>query len=615
MQPVGYSSVRITGGFWQRYQELVRNVTIKSIYDRFDETGRFQALSCSRKEGEAGKPHIYWDSDVAKWIEAAAYLTALKRSEELEELIDSAVSEIEKNQMEDGYYNSYYITCEPENRFTVRENHELYCAGHLIEAAVAYAEATGKETFLRCMIRYADLIYRVFYEEKSAPFFTPGHEEIELALLRLYEYTGEEKYLRLSAYFIEERGKHPEERFSKVYIPGMLQSDEPVRKMKAASGHAVRANYLYTAAAHLAQITEDEELKTVCRNLFSNITEKKMSVTGGVGACMAGEAYDYDYILPNRSSYNETCAAIALTMFAEKMQGLEPDRNYADVIERVLYNGMLSGISLSGDSFFYENALEIDRRDYDHTLYDMNGKTAAETHKRGLLHERRLARAKVFSTSCCPPNIARTIASMGRFLYQTEGSTIRCNQFAESEAELAVGGKKAVLRQKTRYPEDGNIKFLYEGEPAVLYVRIPSWCTEYDGETENGYVRFELTGKDEIILDLPMKVHFLSGNPHVCDFAGKCAVQRGPVVYCMEALDNGEELWNIELDMGSEGQAVKEDWAPAPVLKLRGVRTAPAEELYSAGPKEKEPCEITMIPYFTFANRGITDMQIWTLIR
>ena len=282
LKNVDYQHTMITGGFWSHYQDLLREVTIKSIYDRFSETGRFRALSCTWKEGEPGKPHIYWDSDVAKWIEAAAYLCAQKPSPELEKLVDEAVSEMEKNQREDGYFNSYYITCEPEARFTVRGNHELYCAGHLIEAAIAYKKATGKDAFLRLMIRYADCIYRIFYEEKSAAFTTPGHEEIELALLKLYEETGEEKYRELTRYFLEERGKHPEEIKSSGLLPVMNQSDLPLRKMKAASGHAVRANYLYTAAARLAVLTRDEELLSLCRNLFTDITETKMAVTGGV---------------------------------------------------------------------------------------------------------------------------------------------------------------------------------------------------------------------------------------------------------------------------------------------------------------------------------------------
>ena len=322
MEKIDFSQIRLQGGFWGHYEDLVRRVTIPTIYRQFAD--RFRALQC-RKDIPA---HIYWDSDVAKWIEAAAYLTQTQREPELERIIDEAVENIVKNQLPNGYFNSCYLTQMPDKVFTIRDNHELYCAGHLMEAAIAYDRATGKHAFLEAMCRYADHIYDVFFLEKSAGFFTPGHEEIELALLKLAEYTGSEKYRELAAYFIEERGKHPlevcvSEEEAKGsdgdYYRWMTQSVQPVRQMNEAYGHAVRAGYLYTAMADLARQTKDAQLLEVCKTLFRDIVHTKLGITGGVGAQIWGEAYGPAHRISCRESYNETCAAISLAMFAGEL--------------------------------------------------------------------------------------------------------------------------------------------------------------------------------------------------------------------------------------------------------------------------------------------------------
>ena len=619
MENVHFSNVKLQDGFWRHWEDIVRRVTVPAVYTRFAETGRFAALQC-KKEIES---HIYWDSDVAKWIGSAAYLMQMHTEPKLEKLVDEAVTQIVKNQLPNGYFNTYYITQMPEKIFTIRDNHELYCAGHLIEAAIAYDRATGKRDFLNAMVRYADYIYQVFYIEKSACFFTPGHEEIELALLKLAEYTGDPKYRELAAYFIEERGRHPDEVcISKEdaagekgnYYRWMTQSVQPVREMTEAYGHAVRAGYLYTAMADLARQTEDDALLSVTKKLFWDIVNTKLSITGGVGAQIWGEAYGGAYRLSNRENYNETCAAISLAMFAGELQRQHVCSAYGDVIERILYNGMLSGISLEGDAFFYENALEIDRRDYDLSTRTFAELTPAQCHERGLLHHRRLQRAKVFTCSCCPPNISRILASVTRYMYTVDKDTIYCHQFASSKAELTLDGQSAELLLSTNYPADGKLCYTYHGPDAKLAVRIPDWCTEYTGITENGYAVFAVSDGSVVELELPMEVHFVEANPKVSDLAGKCAVTRGPIVYCMESVDNGENLWDVRLKENGEKHVVPSECYGVPTLEIAASRRAKMTELYRVKSNHREDITAKMIPYFAFANRGISDMQIWTQI-
>lgn len=617
MEQVQFANIKLQRGFWEDYEKLVRKVTIPAIYRQFAD--RFRALQCS-KEIPA---HIYWDSDVAKWIEAAAYLTQTHKEPELERIVDEAVNNIVQNQLPNGYFNACYITQMPEKIFTIRDNHELYCAGHLIEAAIAYDRATGKHAFLEAMCRYANHIYDVFFVQKSAGFFTPGHEEIELALLKLAEYTGSEKYRELAAYFIEERGKHPlevcvSEEEAKGsdgdYFRWMTQSAQPVRQMTEAYGHAVRAGYLYTAMADLARQTGDAQLLEVSKTLFRDIVDTKLSITGGVGAQIWGEAYGPAHRISCRESYNETCAAISLAMFAGELQRQEADSRYADVIERILFNGMLSGISLSGDGFFYENAQEIDLRDYDISTRAFVPMNPGQYHDRGLLHPRRLQRAKVFTCSCCPPNISRILASVTRYMYTIDRNTIYCHQFAASETELTILGQSATLKLETSYPVNGTLRYTYHGPEATLAIRIPSWCSEYLGETENGYARFPVRNGSILELELPMEVHFIEADPQVSETAGKCAVTRGPIVYCMEGIDNDSSLWDITLSERGTISVLDSDYG-VPVLEMEAYRRPAATALYQQKSHARIPFTAKLIPYFAFANRGITDMQIWTQVR
>ena len=603
MKNLYFANTEIKSGFWKYYTDLVRNVTVRAVYDRFKETGRFDAFSCSWREGddESKKPDKYWDSDVAKWIEGVAYLTETRREEELEALVDATVDEIEKNQRADGYFNSYFLTIEPEKIFSDRSCHELYCTGHLIEAAIAYDKATGKDKLLKCMLKNVDYIYRVFVEERSAAFTTPGHEEIEIALIKLYEYTGDKKHLELARFFIDNRGKCEND---DMHWPGegwdiYFQSEMPVREMSEARGHAVRAGYLYTAMAMMAKKDSDTELKAACDRLFDNIVNTKMSITGGVGVQKEGETYSYSYNLPNRDVYNETCAAISLAMFAGAMQEIEPNSLYGDIIERVYYNGFISGMSLSGDEFFYTNPLELDIKKYQH-------KGAYQP-----ISER----VKVFGCSCCPPNVVRMLGSLPRYMYTLDGDTVYCNQFADSETKITVGGREATLIQRTKYPYDGHIEFVYHGEPITLKVRIPDWCVEYKGERENGFVIFKLSDGDTAALDLPMNVHFIEANPKVQDDSGRYAVTRGPIVYCMEGVDNGENLRDITILDNGNFALEKGSLIPAPVILIDAERRRNTDRLYCIKNDERIPFKAKLIPYFAFANRGESDMIVWMQVK
>ncbi|PWL50668.1 MAG: hypothetical protein DBY36_06145 [Clostridiales bacterium] len=604
IEKIPFDRVEISGGFWKKRQELVRRVTIRAVYDRFCDTGRLEAFRFSWREGEKNRPHIFWDSDVAKWIESAAYLIQKGPEPELERIVDGLVEEIETHQWPDGYFNIYFTVCEPQSRFQRRTDHELYCAGHLIEAAVAYYQATGKDRFLRCMCRYADLIERVFMKERSAAFVTPGHEEIELALVRLYEATGEARYLALSKFFIDMRGCCEEDEYE-FAGHSYSQSHLPVREQKTAEGHAVRAGYLYSGMADIARMCGDAELKDACEALFRNITERRMYITGATGSSAVGEAFTIDYDLPNLTAYAESCASIALAFFSERMQRLENDARYADVIERILYNGLLSSISLDGKSFFYENPLEINPR--------LIGRDSSI--RRGGSRYPITQRLEVFDCSCCPPNITRFIASLGGLLYTADEERICCHQFMESAAAFEHNGKPVRIVQETDYPRSGAVRIRYFGERTRLAVRIPPWCRPaYPGALDRGYAVFKVVDGSEISLSFDMRPRIVEAHPMVSENAGRVAVMRGPVVYCMEGVDNGANLRAVRL-AADPGFAEEYDETFGTVLYARAFRAAAADEnaLYGETPARREAFTARLIPYHTFANRGETEMLVWMM--
>ncbi|MBQ9120735.1 MAG: glycoside hydrolase family 127 protein [Clostridia bacterium] len=602
IQRVDYSKVQITGGFWRKKQELIRDVTVQAVYDRFKDTGRIDAFRCDKNAPV--EPHFFWDSDVAKWMEGVAYLLRARPNEGLERILDELVDEIEKNQDADGYFNIYHTVVEPQNRFKIRDHHELYCAGHLMEAAVAYYEATGKRKFLDLMCKYADYIERRFKIDRDAAFVTPGHEEIELALVRLYETTGERRYLELSRFFVDERGVR-EEKLMDWTAPCYHQSHQPAREQFTAEGHAVRAVYFYSAMADLALHLNDTALKTACERIFDDIVEHKMYVTGGLGSSFAGEAFTVPYDLPNLIAYTESCAAIGLVFFAQRMLLLTNDAKYADVIERVLYNGFLSALSLDGKAFFYCNPLEI--------VPYLHDRDRSTTHKSLTLPQ--MQRQEVFGCSCCPPNIVRFIPSLSGLIYTQDETAVYVHQFMESKAALSVNGRDVTVEQKTCYPSDGRVTLSVRGGDVTLCVRIPAYTrAAYTGELTNGYVTFHLHDGEEVTLDFDLTPRLTEANPNVVFDAGRCAVERGPVVYCMEGVYNGSNLRDIRIRLDAAFTEGFDETLGVPTLSVDAFRRKPRAELYSPVSREREAVTARLIPYYAFANRGETEMQVWHLV-
>lgn len=612
-QAVPFGRVRLERGFWYDRQAVNTGATLPAIRRQFERTGRFEAFRFGWKPGMPHPPHFFWDSDIAKWIEAVSYSLETRPDPRLEEAVDAVVELIARHQEPDGYFNIYFTVVEPGGRFTRRTHHELYCAGHLIEAAVAYAHATGKKRFLERMCRYADLIDRVFRVEKSAAFATPGHEEIELALVKLYRATGERRYLELSRWFIDSRGQAGAVAVDSPENVFYAQDHLPVRRQSTAEGHAVRAMYLYCAMADLAYEGEDEELLAACRRLFADMSERRMYITGGIGSSHRGESFTVDYDLPNRTAYAETCAAVGLALFCRRMLALEPDSRYADACERALYNGILSGVSLDGKSFFYENPLEIDRRLNDRDV-SMNSKGWHPD----------IRRQEVFACSCCPPNLARLIASVGDFLYTEKGSTLFVHQYMDSDADVGRSGRPARVRQETRYPADGRVRLTVEGfAGGEVAVRVPGWCRRFrisrqgspvPHRLDRGYAYLGCPGEKTVFeLDFEMEPCLVEASPRVSADAGRVALQRGPVVYCLEAADNGPCLRDVAIDRHTGFRLEWSDRCGAYRIEADGFRreTDSFPGLYARLEERSRPQPLRFIPYYAFANRGEDDMIVW----
>lgn len=584
-------NVNITSGFLKDKQEMNRKITINSVYDRFCDSGRLQAFHFDWKEGQPNKPHYFYDSDMAKWAEGASYILKKHPDPKLQEKIENLIDLIEEHQGEDGYFNIYFTVCEPGKRFTDRSKHELYCAGHLIESAVAYAEATGRERYLNCIVKYVDYIQKVFIEDRSASFITPGHEEIELALFKLYRYTGNKKYFELAKFFLNERGNHETE------CDNYTQSHKPIRQQDEALGHAVRAMYLYTAMADLAFEDNDNDVAQACRKLYANITEKKMYVTGGIGSTYIGEAFTAAYDLPNEEAYAETCAAIGMMFFCQRMLKLENKAAYADTIERAFYNGVLSGISLDGKSFFYENPLEITMMDHFSNIYG----------------ERRFPitqRLECFECSCCPPNLNRLLSVLEEYIYGIEGDTLFVNQFASSKLES--GSLRCEMI--TDYPNSGKISITASGIGQIA-VRIPGWCSKFSinkpYELKDGYAYIRNDGSTTT-LDLDMTPFALHSDSRVIEDINKLCIQAGPIVYCAESVDNGENLHSLFVSPDFSYDFLPGNEFLLRPLKISAFRIKNVEQgLYTKARPLFAPTTVKLIPYNSFANRGESDMLVW----
>ncbi len=606
-ESIPFYEIRIDGGFWQKRQKVNREVTMPSVLKQFTDTGRFAALRCAWRDGMPNKPHIFYDSDVAKWIESVAYALEQGPMPELEMAAEKAIDEIEKHQCADGYINSYFTGVEPSMRWKRRWAHELYCAGHLMEAAVAWYHATGRDRFLKIMCRYADYIEKVFRKEGSAAFTTPGHEEIELALVRLYNAAGEKRYLELSKFFIDHRGSSPLDWEENEWARRYNQSHVPAREQTTAEGHSVRACYYYSGMADIAREYGDAELEAACERLFDNIAEKRMYVTGGIGSSTYGEAFTIDYDLPSEIAYTETCAAIALCFFARRMLLLNPKRKYADVIERALYNGFLSGVSLDGREFFYTNPLEITlAHHFEHPSYK----------EREWLPDTQ--RVEVFSCSCCPPNVTRLIASVGDYIYTQGTDTVYMHQYIAHNARIGSGS----IHVSTDYPANGSIEITAQGLLGkTLALRIPGWCRDFTLSVpyvmKEGYAFVTISDETKIVLNLDMPAYLVKANAKVADASGKAALMRGPVVYCLEGMDNAFPITGAAVCAPLQAKVLDNCEPGLPMIEATGTVPADTEAAPLYSPLDALPQDVPLrfIPYYAFANRGESDMRVWLPIQ
>ncbi len=654
VSPVSLGQVSLTEGFWSNTLDLVRNTVIpfqwEALNDRVAGAEPSHAIqnfriAAGEAEGEfAGM--VFQDSDLAKWLEAVGYSLKTHPDPELEAMADSVIDLIAKAQWPDGYLNTWYILKEPEKRWTnLLECHELYCAGHMMEAAAAYFEGTGKRALLDVMCRYADHIDTVFGPEPGKMRGYDGHEEVELGLVKLYRATGNVKYLDLSRFMIDERGQKPAffledwERHGRISHweqriqarePNLAynQAHKPVREQEEAVGHAVRAVYLYSGMADIALKTEDEELKASCERLFRNIAEKQMYITGGIGQTVHGEAFTFDYDLPNDTVYQETCASIGLVFLAHRMLQFGANRLYADVMERALYNSVLSGMAMDGRHFFYVNPLEVQPE-----------ASAKDPGKHHVLPER----PNWYGCACCPPNLARLMTSLGEYIYTQSGRAVFAHLFIGSVADIPLQDGMVRLVQETGYPWDGKMTFRMEAkkgmafpqEAFVLGVRIPGWSqgaalsicgepTEAGPLMKDGYACVDRVWQpgDTLVLDLDLSPMLVKAHPRVRADAGKVAVQRGPLVYCFEEADNGVNLPALSLLHKTPMQTLFEPdlLGGVATVSMEGARMVETGwdngDLYRPLPAAgagfaEETVSLTAIPYYAWSNRGIGEMAVW----
>lgn len=592
--------------FAPRIDTAIRK-TIPACIRKCHETGRFEAFKLNWREGMPNKPHIYWDSDVAKVVEGMALALELRPDARLEAELEKYVELIVSAQQPDGYLNIVFTLLRPDERWkNLFNHHELYCAGHLMEAAVAHFNATGRRNFLDCMCRYADYIASVFgHGENRIPGY-PGHEEIELALCKLARTTGNRKYFELAACFIDERGRKPNY-FQKEQSPPITEHDlrnrqahKPVREQTEADGHAVRAVYLYCGMADVADEFNDAGLFEACKTIWNNLTGRRMYITGGIGSSQAGEAFTVDYHLPNDSAYAESCASIGLVFFARRMLDATGGGHYADVLEQVLYNGALSGIGLDGEHFFYANRLEMDDNSF---TWNHVSKT----------------RQKWFGTSCCPTNYCRFLPQLGAFAWSLGENEIRL--------DIPAAGKLADrIEVSGGYPYDGSIRIRFaEGGKFKFGVRIPGWCERHElrlngtacpEQPADGYITLdrEWQAGDELALELSMPVRVLYAHRKVTSNAGRIALARGPLIYALESIDNGKIIPQLLIPVDQEFALTKAPGLPEPVTAIRGralKEQSKDENLYTTAAPEYRECEFTAIPYALWQNRGESDMAVW----
>lgn len=577
-EPVDFSQVKITDSFWLPRIDKHAEVTLPACIRQCEvETQRVKnfAIAGGLEPGEF-KGLVYDDSDLYKMIEGCSYSLMNHPNPGLEKKLDEIIGKIAAAQQKDGYLMTYFILGDLSRRWTNMDKHEMYCCGHLIEAAVAYYNATGKRSLLDVAIKYADHIDNTFGEGKKT--WVPGHQEIELALVKLYRVTKDERYLKLSHWLLEQRGRGLGDWQAKDYY----QDLKPVSRLSKISGHAVRAMYMFTGMADLASITKDTSYVHALDRLWDDVVHTKMYATGGIGSSRKNEGFTDDYDLPNAEAYCETCASVGMVFWNQRMNMLKGDGKYVDILEKAMYNGALAGISLSADRFFYVNPLESD----------------------GTHH-----RQPWYGTACCPSQISRFLPSVGNYVYATSPGALWVNLYMGSETAMTIDNVPVSVRQTTRYPWEGKVRLSVHPKRKAKFtvkLRLPDWCAkytlavngkEYEAPEELQYLAIDRVWEpgDEITFDMDMPVEVVAADPRVKANAGKRALQRGPLVYCMEETDNRK------YDEATLSASMNYMTAFEPGL-LGGVVTITAvngDDLYK------------FVPYYAWDNREPGKMKVW----
>ena len=646
-------NIRVTDPVWKNYKELVRkemipyqwavlndSIDIAIERERNDDSIPNEKshaienlkIAAGLKKGE----HYGWvfqDSDVYKWLEAVAYSLLDTWDDSLKALADEVVELISKAQEADGYINTFFTISGPERRYMrLAESHELYCMGHLLEALVAYNMAAGSSLAMEIAAKLADHLCDTFGPEEGKYHFADGHEEIEIGLMKLYHLKGDNRYRDLAEYFLKVRADSPKE-WKRLKaedkggdILGGISSEPskynqthlPVEKQDTAEGHAVRVVYMCSAMADVAEASGNKDFAAACRKIWRNIVDKRMYITGGIGSTVLGESFTLDYDLPNDTMYCETCASIGLIFFAKQMLKLDRNGEYADVMERALYNTALSGMALDGKHFFYVNPLEV---------VPQKGKLdPTKSHVKSV-------RPEWLGCACCPPNLARLITSVEDYIYSVFDDAIFVNLFIASELEPDENGKKVFIKQKTDYPKSGKVLFEIdnkEEKETTIAIRLPGWTddakmsldgTAYKPTLKDGYMYVPVSsGEHTIDFEIEIKPKRWYANLDVSEDIHKVAVARGPQVYCVEEKDNGSGLHRLLLNKESRlVDHYEEDLLGGVcVVEGDGERCTDSSDSESIGglytdrkEYKKETVKIRFIPYNTWGNRGENEMRVW----
>jgi DUF1680 family protein len=626
-RPIRFVDVVLEGQFWRERLETVLTKTIPSQHVQLGRHGILEALTLPNPPPPLRFPRnehnftvqVFWDSDVGKWIEAASYALSHRRDADIEAKIEAITDDLERAQAPDGYLNCWYLQREPDRRWTnLRDNHELYNLGHLLEGGIAYFLATGRRRLLDILERYVEHVRKTFGPEPGQKRGYDGHQEIELALVKLYRLTGERRHLDLAAYFIDERGRKPhyfdQEAVDRGEKPTDFwaksyeynQSHKPVREQTKVVGHAVRAMYMFSAMADLAAELNDESLKRACEVLWADVMASKIYITSGLGPAAANEGFTEDYDLPNDTAYAETCASVALIFWTQRMLHLDLDGKYADMLEQALFNNALGGLSRDGEHYFYSNPLDSDGR-----------------HSRWAWH----------TCPCCTMNASRLIASVGGYFVSASDDAVAFHLYGGISTEVDLAGGKVLLRETSAYPWSGSIRI--EVTPQAPFdftvkLRIPGWAggaevsvngepVEVAASAENGYLSVSRLWQagDRIALELPMPAERIYAHPLVKENVGRVALKRGPLVYCVEETDNpGGRVQQLQLpqDASIDVEERRDLFDGIVVLAADARRLTDAgwdQSLYRTRPPEAQPARLTAVPYYLWNNREKGSMQVW----